>query len=179
MPEIDLRPVIADDVESLSAIEHGYYSEFVWQMGLDFSQDTTRIDFHRTRLPRQVFVPYPRARDEIFQNLDQNEAFLVAVIENRPIGYVKVLAEEKTRIARVSDLVVSASMRRQGIASGLLYAAMDLISHRKYYALILEMQSKNEPAISMATKLGFKFCGFRDHYFPNRELALFFSRFAH
>lgn len=179
MPEIDLRPVITEDIESLSTIEHGYYSEYVWQMGLDFSNDTTRTDFHRIRLPRQVYVPYPRARDEIFQNLDESEAFLVAVMDNLSVGYIKVLAEEKTRVARVSDLVVSASMRRQGIASGLLYAVMDLIAHRKFFAMILEIQSKNDPAISMATKLGFKFCGFRDHYFPNRELALFFSRFAH
>jgi len=40
------------------------------------------------------------------------------------------------------------------------------------------MQSKNNPAIRMANKLGFSFCGFRDHYFPNQDLALFFSRFV-
>jgi ribosomal protein S18 acetylase RimI-like enzyme len=41
------------------------------------------------------------------------------------------------------------------------------------------MQSKNDPAIAMATKLGFKFFGFRDNYFPNDDLAIFFGRFAH
>ena len=179
MPEIEIRPAVLDDVESLSLFDHGFYSDFVWQMGLDLSADTTKINFRRTRLPRRVFVPYPRKRDEIFKEIDQAEAFLVAVLENRPVGYIKVLVDHDTRNARVSDLVVSASTRRQGIASVLLYAAMDFISNRNYYALILEMQSKNDPASAMAAKLGFKFCGFRDHYFPNNELALFFSRFAH
>jgi len=179
MPEIEIRPAAVDDVESLSLFEHGYYSDFVWQMGLDLRADSTKTDFRRTRLPRRVFVPYPRKRDEIFADIVQVEAFLVAELENRPVGYIKLLVEHDSMNARVSDLVVSASTRRQGIASGLLYAAMDIISHRNYYALILEMQSKNDPAIAMAAKLGFKFCGFRDHYFPNNELALFFSRFAH
>lgn len=179
MPEIDIRPITPEDVESLSFFEHGYYSDYVWQMGVDLDAETTKTNFRRTRLPRRVFVPYPRKRDEIFQDLDQAEAFLVAVLENRPVGYIKLLAETDSRIAAISDLVVSASMRRQGIASGLLYAAMDLISHRNYYALILEMQSKNDPAIAMAAKLGFKFCGFRDYYFPNNELALFYSSFTH
>jgi ribosomal protein S18 acetylase RimI-like enzyme len=179
MPEIDIRPVVPADVENLSVFEHGYHSVYVWQMGMELSTDAMKTDFHRIRLPRQVFVPYPRGRDEIFQDLSSAEAFLTAILDHRPVGYIKVQADSATKIARVSDLVVSAPFRRQGIASGLLFAAMDLVSHRNFYALILEMQSKNDPAIAMAAKLGFKFCGFKDHYFPNNDLALFFSRFAH
>jgi ribosomal protein S18 acetylase RimI-like enzyme len=75
-------------------------------------------------------------------------------------------------------LVVSAANRRQGIASGLLLAVMDIVGKRDFRLLVLEMQSKNDPAITMASKLGFNFCGYRDHYFPNQELALFYSRFV-
>jgi ribosomal protein S18 acetylase RimI-like enzyme len=179
MPEIDVRPVVPADIESLSAFDHGYYSDYVWQMALDLSSEAAKLDFRRTRLPRRVFVPYPRGRDEIFGDLKQAEAFLVAILHNTPVGYIKVEVEKDNRIARVTDLVVSTPERRQGIASGLLLAVMEMISHRKYYALILEMQSKNDPAITMATKLGFKFCGYRDHYFSNKELGLFFNRFTH
>lgn len=179
MPEIEIRPAFAEDVSDLLDFEHGYYSDFVWQMGLDLNSESTKTDFRRTRLPRRVFVPYPRNREEIFKAMPQAEAFLVAKLENHPVGYIKVFAEGETKIARVTDLVVSAPMRRQGIGSGLLLAAMDLITHRKFDAMVLEIQSKNDPAIAMATKFGFKFCGFRDHYFPNKELAIFFSRFTH
>lgn len=179
MPEIDVRPVGSGDIEHLSEFDHGYYSDYVWQMGLDLSSEAAKLDFRRTRLPRRVFVPYPRRRDEIFGELAQAEAFLVAVLDNSAVGYIKVEAEKENRIARVTDLVVSAPVRRQGIASGLLLAVMEMISHRKYYALIMEMQSKNDPAIAMAAKLGFKFCGYRDHYFSNKELGIFFSRFTH
>lgn len=179
MPEIDIRPAGVDDIESLSLFEHSYHSDYVWQMGLDVNAETARTTFRRIRLPRRVYVPYPREKEEIFKEINRAEAFLVAVLEKRPVGYIKVLIEEESKNARVSDLVVSASMRRQGIASGLIYAAMDLISYRQYFALFLEIQSKNDPAISLAGKLGFKFCGYRDLYFPNKELALFFSSFSH
>ena len=178
MPEIEIRQVVHSDIENLSLIEHGYHSAYVWQMGSDLNDETLKTDFSRRRLPRQVYVPYPRGRDQIFGDLSQAEAFLTAVLDGQPVGYVKVQTELPTRIARISDLAVSAPFRRQGIASGLLLATLDLFSHRKFSAMILEIQSKNDPAIAMAGKLGFKFCGFRDHYFPNGDLALFFGRFA-
>jgi ribosomal protein S18 acetylase RimI-like enzyme len=179
MPEIEIRQVVPDDIESLSMMEHGYHSKYVWQLKLDLSFDLMKTEIQRTRLPREVFVSYPRNREEIFNNLGAAEAFLVATLDDLPIGYIKMLAEKSGRIVNVTDLVVSASFRRQGVASGLLFAVMDYASNRNYSTLILEMQLKNDPAISMANKLGFKYCGFRDHYFSNEESALFFYRFLH
>lgn len=176
MPEIEIRPLTPEDIESLSAFEHSYYSEYVWQTNLDVVSDRAQADFRRIRLPRRVFVAYPRERTRIFTALDGVEAFIVAVSSGRTVGYLKIMAEEEARVARVSDLVVSASMRRQGIASGLMLAAMDIAAHRHFKTVMMAMQSKNDPAIHLAIKLGFNFSGFREHYFPNQDLALFFSR---
>jgi len=178
MPEIEIRSARSDDVESLIAFEHSYYSEYVWQMSLDFSSEDLEAKFRRVRLPRRIFVPYPRKKEVIFKDIANSEAFLVAQLGGRPVGYIKVKGEVESSVASVTDLVVSASMRRQGIASGLLLAAMNLVTHRHYQTLLLEIQSKNYPAIEMAQKLGFTFCGFRDNYFPNQEPALFFGRFV-
>jgi len=178
MPEIEIRSADPNDIESLTAFEHGYYSEYVWQMGLNLDPQSAQVEFRRVHLPRRVFVPYPRRRENIFKDLDQVEAFLIADLENRSVGYVKVLAEKDSKVARVTDLIISAPMRRQGIACGLLLAVMNLVSNRDFLYLVLEIQSKNDPAINMASKMGFNYCGFRDHYFPNHELALFYSRFV-
>ena len=178
MPEIELRPVDPNDLESLSAFEHGYYSEFVWQMAMDLDPQNLQSSLRRVHLPRRVFVAYPRSKQTIFEMNDQVEVFLVASMENRPVGYIKVLAEAGAQVLRVTDLVVSAPMRRQGIASGLMVAVMNLASNRDYLYVVMEMQSKNDPAVALAEKMGLNFCGFRDHYFPNQEMALFFSRFV-
>jgi ribosomal protein S18 acetylase RimI-like enzyme len=178
MPEIEIRLAYSDDFESLLAFEHGYYTEYVWQMGLEANPESAEVEFRRIRLPRRVFVSYPRERRVIFSDSDDVEAMLVALSGSRPVGYIKILAQDDRKVARVSDLVISSPMRRQGIASGLLIAALDLSAHRNFRTVILEIQSKNDPAIQLAQKSGFAFCGFRDHYFPNDELALFYSRFA-
>jgi ribosomal protein S18 acetylase RimI-like enzyme len=179
MPEIEVRPIAENDIEALSDFEHSFYSEYVWQMSLDVESGTINADFRQVRLPRRVFVSYPRKKEAIFSDLKAAEAFLVAGVGNRPVGYVKVMADDNDpHVARVTDLVVPTQMRRQGIASGLLLAVMDLLAHRHFHTLLLEAQSKNYPAIKMAEKLGFNFCGYRDHYFPSQELAMFFSRFV-
>jgi len=178
MPEIELRPVDQNDIESLTVFEHGYYSEFVWQVSMETDPANLQAGLRRTHLPRRVFVPYPRAKEIIFGDLTGVEAFLVALMEDRPVGYIKVLAEPGGKVLRVTDVVVSAPMRRQGIASGLLLAVMNMASSREYLYVVMEMQSRNDPAVSLAEKMGLTFCGFRDNYFPNQDMALFFSRFV-
>ena len=42
--------------------------------------------------------------------------------------------------------------------------------------LVLEMQSKNYPAICLAIKLGFEFCGYNDRYYQNQDIVLFFAK---
>jgi len=177
MPEIEVRLADAEDITLLSEFEHGFYSEYVWQMSLEQDAFKSQAEFTRVHLPRRVLVTYPRKKEEIFSDFDQAEAFMVAEIAGQSVGYVKLVRESETKTARVTDLIISASVRRQGIGSGLMVAVMNLMSHRGLNTLVMEMQSKNDPAIMMASKLGMKFCGFRDHYFSNQELALFYSRF--
>jgi ribosomal protein S18 acetylase RimI-like enzyme len=178
MPEITIRSLKSEDIESLKAFEHGYHTDYVWQMSQDIDVDETKTIFRRVRLPRKVFVSYPRQRQLIFDRIEEAEAFLVAQLGDRLVGYMKIITDEASSVARVTDLVVSASIRRQGIASGLLLAGLNLAINRHYRILTLEIQSKNDPAIRMAVKLGFTFCGFSDYHFPNQELAMFYSRFA-
>lgn len=179
MPEIEIRALQPEDVPVLKEFEHGYYSNYVWQMALDADLENAKVDFRRIRLPRRVFVPYPRERDEIFINMNQVEVFLVAFLGIAPVGYVKVQTESNSNLAVISDFVVASPVRRQGIASGLFFSVLDFLSYRKFTAVLVELQLKNDPAISLVNKLGFKYCGFRDLYFPSDEPAIFFSRFVH
>ncbi len=82
-------------------------------------------------------------------------------------------------IVRVRDLVVKLDKRRLGIASGILLASEEWAVRRNNQAIIMELQTKNDPAIKMATKLGYQFCGYQDQYFPNKDMALFYSKYLH
>ncbi len=79
----------------------------------------------------------------------------------------------------VTDLVVDPSLRRQGIGSALLLAAQEWSAGRPdSRRLVLEIQPKNHPAVNLAQKLGFDFCGYNDHYFANHDLAIFFAKWV-
>jgi ribosomal protein S18 acetylase RimI-like enzyme len=55
-------------------------------------------------------------------------------------------------------------------------AAQDWASARGDKRLIVEMQSKNDPAIRLVQKHGYEFCGYNDHYYMTQDVALFFAR---
>jgi ribosomal protein S18 acetylase RimI-like enzyme len=78
--------------------------------------------------------------------------------------------------AWVTDLVVMRRVRRQGIGSGLVLAGMEWAKQRGLDRIVLEMQPKNYPAICLAYKLGFAFCGYNDRYYVTRDIALFFAK---
>jgi GNAT superfamily N-acetyltransferase len=77
----------------------------------------------------------------------------------------------------VMDLAVRPNLRRQGIGSALMLAALDWTgAQTKSQRLILGMQTKNFPGINMAQKLGLDYCGYIDHFYPNRDIAIFFTK---
>jgi ribosomal protein S18 acetylase RimI-like enzyme len=79
----------------------------------------------------------------------------------------------------ITDLVVALRLRRQGIGSALMLAAQEWASTRpESRRLVVEIQPKNHPAVSLVQKLGFDFCGYNDHYFANHDLAIFFSKWV-
>ena len=68
------------------------------------------------------------------------------------------------------------ALSRRKIASALLEQTIRWARLHDLNHLTLEMQTKNHPAICFARKHGFSFCGFNDHYYMNRDIALFFGK---
>ena len=75
----------------------------------------------------------------------------------------------------LSDLI-DVAHRRSGVAMALLESAQAWAESRAHRRLILEVQSKNVPAIRLAQKSGFEFCGYNDQYYLNKDVALFFAK---
>jgi len=76
----------------------------------------------------------------------------------------------------VIDVVVREDNRGKGIGTALILAAQDWGMERNCRRAIVEMQSKNYPAIQLIRKLGYEFCGYSDQYYLNQDIALFFAR---
>jgi ribosomal protein S18 acetylase RimI-like enzyme len=177
MPEIEIRPAFEEEIQGLVEIDHAYKSQYVWQM--DRSQDEGQmiINFREIRLPRPMTVEYPRSARHLLRDWMDYSALLVGVLAGTAVGYICISENISPTTAWVTDLVVAPSARRKGIASALVLAAEDWAKKRNNRRMILEMQSKNTPAIRLALKIGFEFCGYNDHYYSNQDIALFFAQF--
>ncbi len=176
MPEIEIRPTRVEDIGSLMQLEHGYQTLYTWQMdrGIDGAQVSVR--FHEVRFPRPVNVEYPRAVQGLSERWQKYQLMLTAICQGELVGYLGLAEKADTREMVAKDLVVRTDMRRQGIGSAILLSGQVWAAQHGSRTFGLEMQLKNYPMIQLANKLGFEFCGYHDHYFPNQDIALFFLR---
>jgi ribosomal protein S18 acetylase RimI-like enzyme len=176
MPEVQIRPAIATDLPDLMAIDHSCQTEYVWQMEVQRADGQIGAIFREIRLPRSVPVLYPRPVNALSESWNRRSGILVAVIAEQSIGYVRVNDMILSHTAWLTDLAVTARFRRQGVASALLLAAQSWGVQRKNRRVLLEMSSKNNPAIRLVQKLGYEFCGYNDQYYETQDIALFFGR---
>ena len=174
--EIEIRPLISEDLLALTRIDHSYHTDYVWQMTLEQDEALTGVKFRETKLPRSMRVDYPWPETKLEEDWQQRDGVLVALSEEVQVGYVSIIKSVIRPFATISDLVVIRRSRRQGIGSALLAAAADWLVRQGVHQVQVEMQSKNHPAISLAKKLGYEFCGYSDQYYPNQDIALFFAK---
>ena len=177
MPEIEIRPAIATDIPTLIRIDHSYISDHVWQMGLHQESDSFGAMFREVRMPRSVRVDYPRSPQALAEDWLQRSGLLVALLASEPVGYAGLMENIFPQTCSMTDLVVTQRLRRQGIGSALILAALEWVRSRgTTRRLLLEMQPKNHAAINLAQKLGFDYCGYVDHYYVNHDISIFFSK---
>jgi ribosomal protein S18 acetylase RimI-like enzyme len=174
--DVTVRPAQEDDFQSLLDLDHGYSTEYVWQMELDGAGPHTGARFRETRLPRPMSVSYPRSKDRLQVEWQQRAAVLLAEQAEKACGYASLATGLAPGAVWLTDLVVAASQRRKGIGSRLVLAAQTWARQHGHDRLVLEMQSKNYPAIKMAQKLAFEFSGYNDRYYANQDIALFFAK---
>jgi GNAT superfamily N-acetyltransferase len=175
MTDLQIRPTVANDLSRLMALDHATRSEYVWQLELRRDAGQLTANFREVRLPRPIPLAYPRDPFALVDEWTRKSMMYSAFDGPDPIGYISMV-ERGSAVVWVSDLVVGAQARRQGVASALLLAAQDWSSARGARRLMLEMQAKNLPAIRMAQKHGYEFCGYNDHYYLTQDVALFFVR---
>jgi ribosomal protein S18 acetylase RimI-like enzyme len=162
---MQISPAELADLNSCHQLNASYTTDYVWQMQMRQNGRTTDIRFDTVRLPRQMQVEYPRSPDELLEHWQQDGCFLVARNANdEVIGFVDAQPQPWQSLLWISNLVVDKHYRRQGFGTRLVKSASHWAVEHHLHKLILEVQTKNHPAISFMQKLGFQFCGFNERY---------------
>lgn len=176
MPEIEIRAVKQDDLTFMIEMDHSYKTDHMLQMQMNNDENNLGVSFRKVRLPRVSTIQYPRREEDLIKSWENSSSIFVGIINNDFVAYIGMEEIPSSKLVRVRDFVVAPVYRRLGIASGLILAAEKWASSRKFSMMIMEMQPKNNPAISLARKLGYSFSGFQNRYFPSQEMAIFFEK---
>lgn len=176
MSDIQLRPTVANDLSRLMGFDHTTTSESVWQLELRRDPGQINASFREVRLPRSISVAYPHDPYALADDWIRKSMMYTAFIGQDPVGYISLLERGTASVVWITDLVVHSERRRNGVGSALLTAAQDWAGSRAHRRLILELQSKNLPAIRLAQKFGYEFSGYNDQYYLTQDVALFFAK---
>jgi ribosomal protein S18 acetylase RimI-like enzyme len=138
-----IRPAVAADYQALVAIEQRCF-------------DSDRIS------RRQWRYMLTRAHADI----------LVAAETDGLAGYVLVLYNQATSVARLYSIAVDASSRRGGLGRLLAAAAEEAARERGKAYMRLEIRRDNGPSQALFGKLGYRQFGMLDDYYEDHMQAL-------
>lgn len=176
MSNVEVQPAVSSDITRLMGLDHSTVSDYVWQLDLRKENGQVVAGFREVRLPRPITVAYPRDPFSLADDWTNRSATFVALLGDELVGYVCILEHSHATTVWITDLVVDAAKRQQGVGSALINASQDWALSRSARDIFMEMPSKNYPAIRIAQKFGFEFCGYNDHYYVTKDVALFFGR---
>jgi ribosomal protein S18 acetylase RimI-like enzyme len=173
-----IRDGLESDIPVCLDLDHHYETNLVWQMTVDEKPGHWQIGFLDQHLPRTLETEYQASEARLHFVLPADQCFLVAVTRdtNEVLGYLSMRNELVYGIARIHDIVVSLPFRRQRIGTRLLTIARQWAKEHGLKQLVIEAATQNFPGILFAQQSGFGFCGYNDHYFPNQDIAVFFSQ---
>jgi ribosomal protein S18 acetylase RimI-like enzyme len=149
-------------------------TDHVWQMTARKEGSRVSVAFDIVRLPREMRTGYPRDPEQMVEDWQRDEGFLVAEVDGQIRGYVDLVVQPWHDQGWVANLAVDRGFRRRQIGTTLLEHARQWAKDQGLQAVLLEATTKHYPALSLYQKLGYRFCGFSDHYYPNQDIALFF-----
>lgn len=176
---MDIRPAQPRDLELCLGLDPTYETDYVWQMESTRQPGAISVGFRVTRLPRTMRVPAATSRDALVEHFERGECFLIADDREQVRGFLDATLDTWKHVLWINHLVVAQEQRRSGIGSALVRASFDWAHARGVERLIVETQTKNYPASSLLQKRGFTFCGFNDHYYASRDIAIFFALTLH
>jgi ribosomal protein S18 acetylase RimI-like enzyme len=169
-----VRPALLPDLNACILLDHDTVTDHVWQMLVREESTQVNMTFQTVRLPRDMPAAYPCDPDQLLDRWQQGEGILVAEVDGEVRGYIDLVAEPWQKLARIANLAVDPEFRRRGLGTSLIRHARQWAWEQGLRSLLAEATTKNYPALCFYRKLGFKFCGFNDEYYANRDIALFF-----
>jgi GNAT superfamily N-acetyltransferase len=180
-PHIDVRAVTIDDAPALHELDYSVETDQVYTLrvrdhllqndanaqapvepALAFELVVAQVDVPIYRDLRE----YENTLEDMENNLRDAEGGYVALTDGKMSGVILLNVDKSRAIARIEDMIVGRQYRRYGIGSLLLNCASDWGRNRGCWAIVLETQSFNYPAIQFYLRNGLQVWSINQNFYP-------------
>ncbi len=195
LPAINVRSVAMSDALALHKLDYSFETDRIYALRVngkltqndDVLQtlDKPALAFELWETPvdpplYKSFREYEHRLEEVESRLSSVEGGYVALAGGQIAGVVLLNVEQWRSVARIEDIIVGRQFRRYGIGSLLLNCASDWARNRGCWAIVLETQNVNYPAIQFYLRNGFKAWSVHQHFYPpgpvEHEVAIFMGK---
>ena len=106
---------------------------------------------------------------------NENTIYIIAKDKDEVVGFagISICLDEAT----LNNIVVKKTRRGHGLGGELLESLIDICYDRNLKSFTLEVNTKNEPAIHLYEKFGFKNLGIRKKYYNNTQDAYIMTKY--
>ena len=195
LPAIDVRSVEITDAPALHKLDYSFETDRIYTLRVNgelAQNDDTMQTLDRPALAFELwetpvdppiyksFREYEHKLEEVETRLNSVEGGYVALAGGQIAGAVLLNVEQWRSIVRIEDIIVGRQFRRYGIGSLLLNCASDWARNRGCWAIVLEAQNVNYPAIQFYLRNGFEVWSINQHFYPpgsvEHEVAIFMGK---
>jgi GNAT superfamily N-acetyltransferase len=195
LPAIDVRSVAITDAIALHKLDYSFETDRIYTLRVngeltqndEITQtlDKPALAFELWETPvdpplYKSFREYEHKLEEVETRLNSVEGGYVALAGGQIAGVVLLNVEQWRSVARIEDIIVGRQFRRYGIGSLLLNCASDWARNRGCWAIVLETQNVNYPAIQFYLRNGFEAWSVHQYFYPpglvEHEVAIFMGK---
>jgi GNAT superfamily N-acetyltransferase len=194
-PHIDVRAVHVSDALALHQLDYSFETDRIYTLRVQNrlmqndvgSQDGDKAAFAFELVEMPVDPPlYKTYREhegtlaDMENRLRHAEGGYVALADGQIAGGILLNVENWRSVVRVSEIIVGHQYRRYGVGSLLLSCAADWARKRGCWAIVLETQNINYPAIQFYLRNGLEVWSINQHFYPpgsaEHEVAIFMGK---
>ena len=170
-PHLTVRDATADDCPALAALNLTYESSrhLVLDRSGDGASVTWRASWRDTPATTLTYATYTAERLRGALDNPQLERFLIAAVDDAPIGLLLILTHPWTDAGEITDFAVGRPHRRNGAGAALLDAAVAHARRANLRSLWVEPRSDNHQAIDFYLHHNFRISGFNDRMYTNDD----------
>jgi GNAT superfamily N-acetyltransferase len=185
-PHIEVRAVEVNDTPALYELDYDFETDRVYALHVhnELIQNKHTVAKNRqvafafelveTQVDPPLYKNY-RDQEQTVANLDARvrnaQGGLVALVDGEVAGAIFLNVDEARSVAHIQDMIVGRQYRRYGVGSLLISCASDWARHHECWAITLETQNTNYPAIQFYLRNGLEIWSINRSFYPPGESA--------